>query len=158
MENNARTIGPAGRIVFGFVAGFFATLIFHQAALTVMWAAGLAPFAPFSMKVTHPFMVPAVISLALWGGIWGVLFAFIERAFPRGGGYWIASILFGGIFPSAFALMLVLPLKGLPMGGGWQPGLLLTVFVVNAAWGVGTALILKAFAAVASRRHREARQ
>jgi len=35
-----------------------------------------------------------------------------------------------------------LPLKGRPVGGGWHPALLITAFLINGAWGVGTALIL----------------
>lgn len=137
------SIGFAARVLFGFFAGFFATLIFHQLMLALLWAAGVAPFAPFPMTPTSPFGVPAVFSLAFWGGIWGILFALIEGRFPRRGGYWPTVFLFGAIFPSLVALIVVLPLKGKPMGGGWHAGLLVTAGLVNGAWGVGTALILK---------------
>lgn len=40
------------RLLFGFVAGFLATLIFHQLTLTVLWFAGMAPFGPFPMAAT----------------------------------------------------------------------------------------------------------
>jgi apolipoprotein N-acyltransferase len=131
------------RILFGFIAGFLATLSFHQLSVWVLWIVGLAPFAPFSMALTKPFGIPAVISLAAWGGIWGILFALIDRKFPAGGGYWVVAFLFGAIFPSLVALLMVLPLKGRPLGGGWRPPLLLTVFLINGAWGAGTGLILR---------------
>ncbi len=131
------------RLLLGFIAGFFATLIFHQLSLWVLWTAGIAPFGPFSMAASKPFGVPAVFSLAFWGGIWGILFALIDRAFPRGGRYWVAAFLFGAVFPSAVALLLVLPLKGHPMGGGWHASLLITAFIINGAWGIGTGLILR---------------
>jgi len=102
----------------------------------------LAPFKPFSMTATQPFGIPAVFSLAFWGGIWGILFALIEGGFPRRG-YWWWAFLFGAILPSLVALMVVLPLKGIPMGGGWHMSLLLTAFLINGAWGIGTGLILK---------------
>ncbi len=131
------------RLLFGFIAGFLATLIFHQLTLWALWGAGLAPFAPFSMAATNPFGVPAFISLAFWGGLWGILFALIEPRFPANSGYWVTAFLYGAIFPSAVALLLVLPLKGRPMGGGWHPPLLLTAFLINGVWGIGTGLILK---------------
>ena len=132
------------RIVFGFIAGFFATLTFHQLIVALLWWAGVAPFGPFSMAATQPFGVPAVISLAFWGGVWGILFGLIDNRFPPGGGYWLMAFLFGAILPTLIALLVVLPLKGQPIGGGWQPALLATAFLVNGAWGVGTGLILKA--------------
>lgn len=132
------------RLLFGFIAGFLSTLIFHQLALGFLWSAGVAPSAPFSMAATHPFGVPAVFSLAFWGGVWGILFALSERRFARRGGYWVTAFLFGAVLPSLIALFVVLPLKGQPIGGGWHPRLLLTAFLINGAWGVGTGLILKA--------------
>lgn len=131
--------------VGGFLAGFLATLIFHQLTLALLWSAGIAPFGAFSTTATQPLGVPAMFSLAFWGGLWGILFALVDGRFPRGGGYWVAAFLFGAILPSLVALLIVLPLKGQPMGGGWAASLLLTGFLVNGAWGIGTGLILKAF-------------
>jgi hypothetical protein len=137
--------GFSKRFLFGFIAGFLSTLIFHQLALGLLWSADVAPSAPFPMAATHPFGVPAVLSLAFWGGVWGILFALTERRFARwGGGYWVAAFLFGAVLPSLVALLVVLRLKGQPMGGGWSPHLLLTAFLINGAWGVGTGLILRA--------------
>jgi hypothetical protein len=99
------------------------------------------------MAPTAPFGVPAVISLAFWGGIWGIVFVLVHDRFPRGGGYWLSAFLFGAIFPTLVALLIVLPLKGRPVGGGWQPSLLVTAFLINGAWGVGTALFVRGLAA-----------
>ena len=140
------TLIPANfsaRLAFGFIAGFLATLIFHQLTLALLWAAGVAPFGPFPMAATRPFGVPTVFSLAFWGGVWGILFAMIGGKFPGRGGYWVAAFLFGAILPPLVALFIVLPLKGRPMGGGWHLPLLLTAFLINGAWGIGTGLILK---------------
>ena len=133
------------RLGAGFLAGFLATLIFHQAAVTLLWLIGVARFAPFAMGATWPFGVPAVLSLAFWGGVWGILFAMIDGRFPARAGYWLTAFLFGGIFPSLVALLVVYPLKGRPMGGGWQAAILLTAFLINGVWGVGTGLFLKLF-------------
>jgi hypothetical protein len=131
------------RLLLGFAAGFLATLIFHLLTLWVLWKAGLAPFGPFAMAATKPFGVPAVFSLAFWGGIWGILFSLVDRVFPNGSGYWPAAFVFGAVLPTVVALFVVLPLKGRPMGGNWH--LLVTALLINGAWGVGTGLILRGF-------------
>ena len=133
------------RVVFGFIAGFFGTIIFHQLALSLLWAAGVAPMRPFAMAATQPFGAPALISLAFWGGIWGIVFALADASFPAGWVYWVAAFLFGAILPSLVALLVVLPLKGRPMGGGWSPSLLVTAFLINGCWGLGTGIFLRAF-------------
>ena len=133
------------RLVSSFAAGFLATLIFHQLALWILWQAGVAPFAPFATVATSPFGVPAVFSLSFWGGVWGIVFALVESRFPSQGWYWVAAFLFGAILPSLVALLIVLPLKGRPMGGGWGFPLLVTAFLINGAWGVGTAFFLRLF-------------
>jgi hypothetical protein len=111
--------------------------------LVLLWNIGVAPFGPFPMAATQPFGIPAVFSLAFWGGVWGVLYALIHNVFPSGVGYWAAAFLFGAVLPSLVALLIVVPLKGGPMGGGWALGLLLTALLVNGAWGVGTGIILR---------------
>jgi hypothetical protein len=138
---------PLTREVSGFVAGFLATIIFHQLTLAVLWAAGIAPLRPFVMAATQPFGLPAMISLALWGGVWGVVFATVDASFPRGRGYWVTAFLFGAVLPSLVALLVVLPLKGRPMGGGWHMSLLVTAFLINGFWGIGTGIFLRVFRA-----------
>jgi hypothetical protein len=138
---------PTKRWLLGFCAGFLATLIFHQLTLAVLWGIGLAPFGPFSLAATSPFGVPAVFSLAFWGGVWGIVFALVEYRFPPPPAYWLTAFLFGAILPSLVALLVVLPLKGKPLGGGWHPSLLVTAFLINGAWGIGTGWIFKALSA-----------
>ncbi len=130
-------------VLFGFIAGFLATPIFHELMLAFLSFVGVAPYGAFSMAATRPFGVPAVISLSFWGGVWGIIFALVDRGFPRGFGYWVTAFLFGAILTSLVALLVVLPMKGRPMGGGWHAGLLVTAFLANGAWGVGTGVFLK---------------
>lgn len=132
-------------VFFGFFAGFIATIIFHQLALTLLWAAGITAMRPFPMTATQPLGIPALISLAFWGGIWGIVFALLDASFPRAWGYWVTAFLFGAVLPSLVALLVVLPLKGRPMGGGWHLPLLVTAFVINGFWGLGTGIFLRAF-------------
>jgi hypothetical protein len=79
--------------------------------------------------------------------VWCIIFGLVDNRFPRGGGYWITAFLFGAIFPTLVALLLVLPLKGQPIGGGWHAPLLLTAPLINGAWGIGTGLILSLLSA-----------
>lgn len=142
MEKNISSSHILRLSVLGFIAGFVATLTFHQFTLFLMRLAGIAPFGPYNMAATQPFGIPAVFSLAFWGGIWGVIYAWMQRRFPRDGRYWLTAFFFGAVFPSLVALFIVLPLKGLPMGGGWHWQLLTTAFLINGVWGIGTGLLL----------------
>jgi len=145
MATTRTTVTPL-RLLFGFIAGFLGTLIFHQLTLWLLWTLGIAPFGPFPMGPTQPFGVPAVFSLAFWGGVWGIIYALVDRLFPPGGGYWVTAFLFGAIFPTLVALFVVIPLKGGPLAGGFNPMLMLTALLINGAWGIGTGLILKGLA------------
>lgn len=129
-----------------FIAGFLATLIFHQGLVAILHAVGLVTFAAWNMAPTEPLGVPAVISLAFWGGIWGiVLWLLIRRS--HGTRRWLLALAIGAIGPTAVALLVVFPLKGVSVSLAMVPfGLLL-----NGAWGVGTLLLLVAMRRVGLR-------
>jgi hypothetical protein len=74
----------ASRIVRGFAAGFVAVLVFHQAALLVLHLAGLVPGVPWRFDPVPPLGVPAVVSAAFWGGVWGIIFVLLSPRFGRG--------------------------------------------------------------------------
>jgi hypothetical protein len=133
--------GP-GRYIAGFVAAFLATLVFHQIGLELCHLIRLTPGMPYNFTI-NPWGVPAVISLAFWGGVWGLPFVLVEPSFRRWpGGYWGGAIIFGAIFPTIFSWLVVAPLKGLPLGYGFHfPGLLIG-FIVNGLWGLGTGVFL----------------
>src|SRR5438045_9014988 len=89
------------RLALGFVAGFLATLTFHQIGIWVLHAVGYVPFAAWGTAPKPPFGVPSVISLSFWGGVWGIIFVLIERWLARfPGGYWVASTVCGAISPT----------------------------------------------------------
>lgn len=125
--------------VKAFVAGFLATLIFHQGVYTLFYLAGAAPAPPFDMAATEPLGVPAVISLAFWGGVWGLPAWWVIRN-AAGTVYWMRAIVFGALAPSAVALFVVFPMKGLDVAGGWDPRILVGALILNGAWGLGVAL------------------
>lgn len=132
------------RAVIAFLAGFLATLLFHQPVIWLLHAMHRVPRQPYAMTPVPPFGVPSVISLAFWGGVWGiVMIPVIARA--RGGAYWLAAIAFGAVLPTLVAGLVVMPLKGQPIGGGKVGALLVVGLLVNGAWGLGTALLNRAF-------------
>ena len=132
-------------ILKAFIAGFISTLVFHQGALAVLYTAGWSPKPPFVMSATEPFHVPTVISLAFWGGVWGVaLWQAIEGMADFR--YWTLALLLGALGPSIVALFIVFPLKGMPMAGGWDPKIIGGALTLNGAWGLGVALLMRLMA------------
>ena len=130
------------RIVKWFIAGFIATLIFHQGLLGVLYAAGISPRAPFNLAATAPLGIPQVISLAFWGGVWAVALAPLLSKLTASR-WWLGWIVAGAIGPSAVALFIVFPLKGMAMAGGWDPKLIIGALLLNGAWGLGCAVMLR---------------
>jgi hypothetical protein len=128
--------------IAGFVAGFLAVLVFHQPTLWLLHAAGITQGVPYSFNPAGPFAVPTFLSLAFWGGIWGIVFSFVSRRWQFNGSYWLKAFVFGMIFPTLVAWFVVAPLKGLPIAAGGKFNGMLTGLCVNAAWGLGTAILL----------------
>jgi len=133
------TIDAAGA-VRGFAAGFVATLVFHQSVLALLHATGRTPRRPWDLTPTAPFGVPAVLSLAFWGGLWGIALWLLLRRSSR---YWTTAVVFGALAPSAVALFIVLPMKHQPVAGGWDPAILVGALLLNGAWGLGVALLVR---------------
>ena len=74
----------AARLLFGFIAGFVATLIFHQIGLLLLHFVGMTPNMPYNMNSVPPFGVPQFISLSFWGGVWGIIFVSVDyRMLPQ---------------------------------------------------------------------------
>jgi hypothetical protein len=94
------------------------------------------------MAPVPPLGIPSVLSLAFWGGVWGVVLWLMIHG-VSGPRHWLLAILLGAILPTLVALFVVLPLKGLPAGGGWKPDLLVGALLLNGAWGAGVALLMR---------------
>jgi len=125
----------------GFLAGFLAVLTVHQAVIAAGGALGFLPGATgWSMRPVPPLGIPQLLSLAFWGGIWGILFLLPltkQNTFLRG--------LIFSLGPTLVQLFVIFPYKlnkgmmGIDLGT-WTP---LFVFFFNAIWGWTTALWLK---------------
>jgi hypothetical protein len=130
------------RVAFGFGAGFFATIVFHEPGVALCHLIGITPILSYSLQPVPPFGVPQVVSLAFWGGVWGIVFAFVERPLARSPlGYWAGAIAFSAV-PTVVSWLVVAPLKGQPIAGGFAfPGVLLGP-IANALWALGAAAFL----------------
>lgn len=130
------------QVLKSFVAGFVSTLVFHQGMLALFYLGGLFPRAPFNMTAVPPLGVPAVVSLAFWGGLWGIALWWLIRN-SVGAKHWLLALAIGAIGPTVVALFVVMPLKGMPMAGGWDPKLIVGALILNGAWGLGVALLMR---------------
>lgn len=130
-----------GAAVRGFVAGFIATLVFHQGLLELYHLAGVLSRSAWAMRPVPPLGVPQVISLAFWGGVWGMPLALLARSLTHSAARWLFALVFGAILPTLVAWYVVIPLKG----GHFEPSLA-TAWIgltLNGVWGLGTELLLR---------------
>lgn len=121
-----------------FIAGFMSTIIFHQGLLFLLNLIGMASVPPFNTQASSPFGVPGFLSLAFFGGLWGILL-WLFIAGDRPDKYWAKSFIFGAVAPTLVAVLIVAPLKG----NEFSAARLALGIILNGAWGLGTAWILK---------------
>ncbi len=128
-------VNPKQQWLQAFTGGFLATLLFHQGVLALFWLGGLIPAFPWNMTPVPPLGVPQVISLAFWGGVWGLPVWWVIRRW-QGMKFWLSAMVIGAIGPTLVAMLLVFPMKGLDVNATKVVGGL----IVNAAWGLGLAV------------------
>ncbi len=137
MSRHANSI--PGRVALGFIAGALGVLVFHQGFIEILHLAGVLPNQPYSFKPTAPLQVPQVLSLAFWGGLWGIALVFCLEALHSAARLW-AAFLFGGVFPPLVGMLIVAPLKGTSVD--WTDWRRLSMgFLINGVWGLGTGLV-----------------
>ena len=134
-------------LMLGFAAGFIATLIFHQGLWYIFNQMGVIPLnrPAWAMDSTPPFEIPAVVSKAFWGGLWGLVLTSILMHLD-GMSYWAAWIVLGAVALTAVAFFVVPPLKGQPIPALWPR--FFVGLALNGAWGFGTALLLRLVGAI----------
>lgn len=130
-------------ILIGFIAGALSVLIFHQLGFWISNELGYTRTGLYNMRPVPPWSVPAIVSSAFWGGLWGIVAAFVVPRLPGVLSGVVGWILFAAIIVSLVNWFVVLPIKGLPMGGGFRMPGLVVVPLVYALWGFGMWLIAK---------------
>ena len=128
------------RLLFGFCAGALAVLAFHQVMVALLSAAGMIPTSPYSMRPVPPFNVPSILNSMFWGGLWGIVFAFIAHRLP-GRALWLGGLLFGLLGPLLVNWFVVSPMKGQPIAAGLVPSRMLAGILIAGAFGIGVAFI-----------------
>lgn len=132
--------GPVARAVLGFVAAVLAVLLFHQAAWEGFHLAGMMP-PPFPTEPTGIIGYPRIVSLMVWGGVYGAAFGLLLPRLPRPVWPWGVAM---GLLAASVSLFVVAPLKGQPVAAGWDPAGIARNVTINATWGLGLGLILPA--------------
>jgi hypothetical protein len=138
---SAKTWAREWRVLLEWVAGFAATIFFHQPALWILHRLGMTPRLPYAMTPVPPFGVPAVISLAFWGGIWGLVLIPAISRMRSDPGWYVSATAAGAIFPTLVAGLIVAPLKHQPLPH--TAAALAFGLIVNGAWGLGTAVFFR---------------
>ena len=154
------------RVVGGFIAGALAVLIFHQGMyvliqkLLAMGVFGPPPLGgvPWNMAADPAaYNMPRVLNQAFWGGLWGILFAYLINSLP--GPNVVRGFIFGVVFPMLLGSWLIVAMiKGAPMfSGAFAKGFnimaLRNGFLLNGvAFGIGLGLLYPAIAGMFSRR------
>ena len=130
-------------VIFGAIAGAVAFLIFHQGGFWALTQAGVLKVNTWSIAATKPFAVPVVISYMFWTALWGIVAAFVVPRLPGALSGVLGWILFAAIVPTLANWFIVLPLKGAPVGGGFNmPGVVLAPLVYGF-WGFGMWLVMQ---------------
>ena len=126
-------------VILGFVAGAIGVLLFHQGVVLGLYLLNLVPSPPYSTRATAPLGVPQVLSSAFWGGLWGIVLVLCMTVWRSADRLWVA-LLFGGMLPTLIGILVVTPLKGGDPLARLEIAGLLRGFVINGAWGLGTAI------------------
>lgn len=134
------TMSTPQRIIVGFVAGALAVAVFHQLTILVLTLVGMIPGNAYSLKGVPPWGVPALLNSMFWGGLWGIVFAFIAPKLPTGRNYWLAGVAFGIMGPLLVNWFVVSPIKGQPMAGGLVPLRMLAGLLIGGFFGLGCAV------------------
>lgn len=143
-------------ILLGFICGALSVLVFHQGLLYVLHhqfplinaVTGAADaFRPasagFSMRGVPLWGVPQVISLAFWGGLWGILLAALIRyaRLPD----LLTGLLLGAVVCTLVGFTLVAQWRGMPMWAGGNSIVWWRAALLNGAWGWGAAFLMRPF-------------
>jgi len=133
------------RYLNAFIAGGLSVLLFHQGAVALLYLIGATARGPYEMNPTWPFGVPQVFSRAFWGGLWGIALWLVLERMRTPARYWTLAVVLGILGPTLVAWFVVFPLRGQPVAGGWEFAAMLRAFVVNGAFGIGVAALMRLF-------------
>jgi hypothetical protein len=145
-------------VLLGFIAGALAVVTVHQAVIFIFGMMGLARGAAWSLEMAGPYglwlgtpaefswRVPRLVNLMFWGGLWGSVYALVERKLP-GKAPWLRG-LFLAVLMVVFANWILIPLlKNTVFGskqdyfGGFAVQRMLVSLAINASFGVALGIL-----------------
>jgi hypothetical protein len=135
------------RMLLGFTVGALAILTFHQG----MWEAlHLFKIPKLIMPVAYPlvriapFGLPHIVSLCLWGGLYGAAFGFLMPRFALP--LWACGLILGAI-AAVVEMAVITFLAGMPIGAGWTKQIWIRTVLLNEVWGLGVGMLTPLFIA-----------
>jgi hypothetical protein len=149
-------------LLLGFLCGALAVIVFHQGTIFLLHhqfgllkALGVPDaFRPggagFTIRPVAPLGLPQVVSTAFWGGLWGIVLAWLIR-YARMPDL-LTGFLLGAVACTVVGFTVFAAYRGQPM---WAGGNLLTwlrAMLVNGAWGWGAAFLMRPFEVSGGRR------
>jgi hypothetical protein len=139
---NSLSASIATRLALGFVAGFFAHLIFQGGFGAILYAADVLPALSWSLAPVPPFGVPRSLNLGFWAGLWGIGYALLEPRLTANFGRWLGGLVYG-VAPLLAFWFIVLPAKGAGIGGGFQLAQVLIYVGFHLVFGIGAAILYR---------------
>lgn len=126
-------------LVLGFVAGAIALVSVHELIGLWLYNAGHATRVPWSTEPSLLTGYPQIATDAVWGGVWGAVFALVLGNPPRGSMTLRGAIL-GLIGPAVLGTLVALPLiRSEPLFLGGDINQVWPVLLVGAGFGAATA-------------------
>lgn len=148
----------AFNVLLGFIAGALAVVTVHQAVVFIFGNMGLARGTAWSFETTGPYglwlgtpgeiswRVPRLVNLMFWGGVWGSVYALVERKLP-GRAAWMRGLVLA-VLMVVFANWMAIPfLKNTLFGakleyfGGLVVQRMLVSLAINASFGVALGIL-----------------
>ena len=130
------------QLLFGFVAGALAVLVFHQGMVLLLHTIGSLPNAPWNFSTMKgPLPIPVLVNQMFWGGLWGMGFAVLGQFIPVSAS-WLRGLIFGLVGPALLGNGLLVPFfRGTAYLWGGQPSRILISALIGGAFGIGIGLI-----------------
>ncbi|HML43650.1 MAG: hypothetical protein JNN24_04100 [Hyphomicrobium zavarzinii] len=126
-------------LVLGFIAGAIALVTVHELIGLWLYNSGYATRLPWSMEPSLMTGYPQIATDAVWGGVWGAVFALILGSVPRGSMTFRGALL-GLIGPALVGTLVLIPLiRSEPPFLGNDINLIWPVLATGAGFGAATA-------------------
>ena len=135
-------------LVLGFIAGALAAVTVHELINLALLKGGIEfSRQPWSMELVpirfgaSAVEVPRIVTDALWGGLWGVIFSVILGSVPKGS-MTLKGILLGVLVPGLIGAFFLIPIiRGEDIFLGGNLNTIGSWLLIYAGFGAATAWI-----------------